>query len=292
MFTFRSLLRQRIAACILVMAFASAIAVAVTSFAPAVSEDIDDKAVVGLSLPLPKSDRKVLETAADAGEPEAQLKLANEISLYQGRGIRAFQFIRQAADQQHPRAEYEMGVMLSGQILVWERDSSEIAKFVAAHRDDVSWTKVDGAEGVSLDTDHVKALHWFEKAAQHGSRLAWSDLATIYKEGRGAKPDPAKAAKWVRKLASVGEPIYILDYARRLGDGEGVAPDPIEAFAWSLLVIESAYPAGSGIGSSARDIQRSLERRLSSDEILAARVRAKDIGKQTSVCVGGYQNCG
>jgi len=291
MFNFRSSLRQRMVAGVLVAAVASAIAVAVTSFVPAAAEHHDDTAVVGLRLPLPEDDRKSLEAAAEAGDPEAQFKLANEISLYQGPGIRAFQLYRLAAEQRHPRSEYEMGVMLSGQILVWERDSSEIAKLEAAPPGDVTWTKVKDAEGVSLVVDHIKALHWFEKAAEHGSRLAWSNLATIYKEGRGVKPDPVEAAKWVRKLAEAGEPTFIVNYARRLRDGEGVTPDPIEAFAWSLLLVESAYPADSGIGIWSREIQKDLERKMSSDEISAARLRAKEIGKHTRVCVGGPENC-
>jgi TPR repeat protein len=286
-----SSLRLGMGICVLAAALACATVAALVSATFPAAQRHDQTAVVGLRSPMPRNELKDLETAAEAGDREAQSRLAHEISLYQGYGIRAFQLIRQAAYQQHPYSQYELGAMFAGEILVWERDSAEIVKLGTAHLDDVTWTEEVGVQGRRLAIDHIKALHWFEKAAENGEYLAWGELATIYKEGRGVHPDPSESARWVKKLASAGDPGYMLDYASRLDQGQGVSPDPNEAYAWSLLVVESAYPAASAIGSKARTIQRGLERKLSSDEMVAARLRAKELAKHTSVCVGGIQNC-
>lgn len=273
------------------MALSSVIAVVVTMLAFSEARHHDEAAIVGLSLPIPESELKVLEAAADAGNPEAQSRLAHEISRFQGPGIRAFQLIRRAADQRHPYSEYEMGMMLTGEILVWERDESEIAKLGTPVPNDVTWIKGPGGEGVSLAMDHGKAVQWFEKSAAQGVYLAWRKLAVAYKDGRGVEPDPIQSTAWVRRLANAGDPGYMLDYARRLEYGEGVEPDSIKAFAWSLLVIESTYPAKSAIGSEARAMGKRLESKLTTDEILAAKSHAKELAKHTKVCVGGLERC-
>lgn len=273
------------------MALTSVIAVVVTMVAFSEARHHDETAMVGLASPIPESDLKVLEAAAEAGDPAAQSRLAHEISRYQGIGIRAFQLVRRAADQQHPYSEYEMGVMLMGEIPVWERDRSEIAKLGTRVPNDVTWTKGPGGEGVRLAIDHSKAVQWFEKSAAQGVYLAWRELAAVYKDGRGVEPNLIQSAIWVRKLADAGDPHYMLDFARRLEDGDGVEPDSIQAFAWSLLVIESTYPAKSAIGSEARAIGKRLETKLTTADILAARSHAKELAKRTSVCVGGLENC-
>lgn len=273
------------------LALALVIAIIVILVAFSGARHHGETAIVGLSSPLPENELNALKAAAEAGNPDAQLRLAHEISLFQGPGIRAFQLIRRAAVQHHPYSEYEMGMMLAGGFPMWERNKSEIVKFGTPAADDDTWIEGPEGEGIRLAIDHTKAVQWLEKAAAHGVYLAWSELATVYKEGRGVKSDPIQSAKWVRKLADAGDPGYMLDYARRFENGEGVEPDPIQAFAWALLVIESAYPAKSAIGGEARAIGNRLESKLTADENLAARLRAKEIARNTSVCVGGLQNC-
>lgn len=273
----------------IVLATVTAVVVALATFSEALHHD--ERAIVGLSSQVPESERKTLEAAADAGDPDAQSRLAHEISHFQGPGIRAFQLIQRAANQQHPLSEYEMGAMLSGELLVWERDSSEIALSKGAAPDGITWIEGPGGEGIRLAIDHSKAAPWFEKAAGHGVYSAWRKLAAIYKEGRGVEPDPAQSTKWVRKLADAGDPSYMLEYARRLEKGEGVEPAPIQALAWSLLVIESPYPAKSAIGSDARAIGERLALKLTAEGISAARTQTEELSKNTRVCVGGLENC-
>lgn len=273
----------------IVLATVTAVVVVLVAFSEA--QHHDESAIVGLSSPVPENELKTLEAASDAGNPDAQLRLAHEISRFQGLGIRAFQLIQQAANQQHPISEYEMGMMLSGESLVWERNSSEIAISKGAAPDGVTWIKGPGGEGIRLAIDHSKAVPWFEKAADHGVYSAWRELAAIYKEGRGVEPDPAQSTKWVRKLADAGDPFYMLEYARRLEKGDGVGSNPTQALAWSLLVIESPYPAKSAVGSDARAIGERLASKLTTEGMSAARAQAEELSKSTRVCVGGLENC-
>ncbi len=273
----------------IVLAAVTAVVVVLATFSEALHHD--ESAIVGLSSQIPESELKTLETAADAGDPDAQSRLAHEISHFQGPGIRALQLILRAANQQHPLSEYEMGLMLSGELLVWERDSSEIALRKGAAPDGVTWIAGPGGEGIRLAIDHSKAAPWFEKAAGHGVYSAWRKLAEIYKEGRGVEPDLAQSTKWVQKLADSGDPFYMLEYARRLERGGGVEPAPIQALAWSLLVIESPYPAKSAIGGDARAIGERLTSKLTTEGISAARTQAEVLSKSIRVCVGGLENC-
>lgn len=274
---------------VVVLASVTAVVVILLAFSDALHPG--ESAILGLSSPASESELKALVVAAEAGNPDAQPRLAHEISRFQGPGIRSFQLIQRAANQQHPLSEYEMGMMLSGERLVWGRDSSEVAITKGAAPDGVTWVEGPGGEGIRLAIDHSKAVRWFEKAADHGVYLAWRELATIYKEGRGVESNPTQSTKWVQKLADAGDPLYMLDYARRLEKGEGVEPDPIRALAWSLLVIESPYPAKSAVGSDARAIGERLASKLTTEEVSAARAQAEELSKSTRVCVGGLENC-
>lgn len=154
----------------------------------------DEAYVVGLRPPLLSNELKVLEARADAGDPDAQLRLAHELSMYGDIGARAFSLIQRAAYQHHPYAEYELGMIFSGQFRVWEPSKAEMKKYGAASNDPSMWTEEVGAEGVVLVVNHAKALQWFNRAAAQGEHMAWEELAYIYKEGRGVTPDAARYA--------------------------------------------------------------------------------------------------
>src|SRR5437773_12175271 len=52
--------------------------------------------------------------------------------------------------------------------------------------------------GLGVQTDYAKAMHWFVEAAAHGNSDAENQLGWMYQHGQGVEPDDAKAVTWDR----------------------------------------------------------------------------------------------
>ena len=80
---------------------------------------------------------------------------------------------RKAAEQGHPRAQYNLGVLY--------------------------------ANGQGVPQDFTEAAKWFRKAAEQGYAPAQNNLGSLYDKGKGVPLDFAEAAKWYRKAAEQGD---------------------------------------------------------------------------------------
>ncbi|KAI9216947.1 hypothetical protein BC828DRAFT_392366 [Blastocladiella britannica] len=61
-----------------------------------------------------------------------------------------------------------------------------------------------GVEG-DVEIDFAKSMHWFKKAAAHGSALAMSTIGDMYEEGMGVDKDEKLAAEWHAKAEEAGD---------------------------------------------------------------------------------------
>ena len=112
---------------------------------------------------------ELLAGLADAGEPEAQYRVA--IMAQNGLGMvtnepLAFKYMRAAAEQSHALAQHGFGFMY--------------------------------LEGECVDQDPAEAAVWFRKAAEQGLAGSQTTLAMLYQEGRGVDKDPEEAKRWYR----------------------------------------------------------------------------------------------
>lgn len=156
-----------------------------------------------------------LDAAVAAGNPVAQLQKGLTL-LQTGKETEAAPFIRAAANQTLPAAQYYLGNMYeNGQGVPADAVQARMLTERAAragHRIamyDLALYYIEGKGGVEADMS--MAAQWFEKAAQFGMTDAQYNLAVLYERGTGVTPDPAEAYNWYAIAGSQGDQ----DAARR-----------------------------------------------------------------------------
>ncbi len=84
-----------------------------------------------------------------------------------------------------------------------------------------------------------KAHGWYRKAADAGSPLGMSKLASLYDEGHHGEADPDEAMAWYMKAAEAGEPTAMRRVGDGFRDGKGVAADIVIAIRWYVWAGEA-----------------------------------------------------
>ncbi len=113
----------------------------------------------------------LLSPLADAGDPEAQYRMAimaqNGLGMHDN-ALLAYKYMRAAAEAGHALAQHGLGFMYM--------------------------------EGECVGQDGAKAAEWFTKAAEQGLVGSMTTLAMLYEQGKAGLPkDPEKAREWYRK---------------------------------------------------------------------------------------------
>ena len=115
--------------------------------------------------------------AAEQGDAEAQIAVAN---FFSGRGNsdeEAVKWYRRAAEQEHPEAQYELGLRYK--------------------------------YGSGVEKDETEAVKWYRKAAEQGHDLARNALGICYEKGIGVAKDPDEANKWKQMYLQSDVPVIL-----------------------------------------------------------------------------------
>lgn len=117
-----------------------------------------------------------IQAAADAGDPEAQAKIAGILmSFHSPQNFReSLEYAKKAAE----------GGSLHGMYVL-----------ALAYQ-----------HGRGTEQDHKAAFHWYEKAAVAGYAPAQTNLACLYGRGDGVEQDEETAMQWLRKAADQQDP--------------------------------------------------------------------------------------
>lgn len=99
--------------------------------------------------------------------------------------------------------------------------------------------------GQGVAADPVKAMHWYELAANQGNRKAMHNLAVAY--ASGSKKDMAEAARWFARAAALGLADSQFNLAVLYERGDGVPQSLADAYKWY-----SVAAAGGDAESKAR----------------------------------------
>ena len=86
--------------------------------------------------------------------------------------------------------------------------------------------------------DHVNALKYFHRAAEHGLPDAQNNLGIAYDDGKGVPMDQVEAAKWFRLAAEQGNIFGQFNLGRAYLIGKGVPENITEAIKWFRLSAE------------------------------------------------------
>lgn len=121
-----------------------------------------------------------------------------------------------------------------------------------------------GARGT--EEDPVEAARWFRLAAEQGDARAQTNLASLYRTGRGVERDDVEAVNWLVKAAEQRHPRAMYLLAERFAQGKGVPQSPVLAYVWmsraASLGSPSAQHRQKQLASSMTAKQREAARRL------------------------------
>jgi tetratricopeptide (TPR) repeat protein len=115
---------------------------------------------------------------------------------------------RQAAEQGHAGAQYQLGFQYQMGICL-PRDYGKAAEWFlkAAEQgaaDAQLFLGLCYEKGRGVPQDYGKAVEWFLKAAEQGAAVSQYNLGLCYKNGWGLPQDREKAKEWFRKGAAGG----------------------------------------------------------------------------------------
>lgn len=175
-----------------------------------------------------------LRLAAESGDVDAQWQLYHELESRKADDPdlddEAARWLLNAAEQGHPRAEYE-----------W-----------ASHEHAICANRVP--------REHCPvAIAWLWKAVGHGVRDAAFMLAMLYTDGRVVDQDRVEAFHLRVRAAEWGSKMSAILLARMYGDGaDVVARDPVESYKWYQIAMRSEDVRSPDY----REIQRERDQRL------------------------------
>ena len=131
--------------------------------------------------------------------------------------------------------------------------------------------------GDGVTQDYEEAAKWWQKAADKGNADAENNLAIAYYNGRyyngkGVAVRKVEAAQLWKRAAYRGHTPAQISLGNCYYSGEGVLKDLVEAYAyWNIAAIND---------TSAGNKRDSVEKYLSSVEVLSAQKRSKEIQKE------------
>ncbi|KAK3817115.1 MAG: hypothetical protein JOS17DRAFT_820495 [Linnemannia elongata] len=163
---------------------------------------------------------------ADHGDAHAQVALGDRFKdgrqVYQDHQAAMGWYIK-AADQNHPRAQYGIG-------LLYEQ----------------------GEDGVPQD--HSKAFEWFHKAALQGYADAQAKVSHVHTKGAGVPKDNIEAMEWMVKAAENGHAGTQYNMGAAYEKGLGVPQSDSKAFEWYLKSADQEYAEAQARVASAFEV--------------------------------------
>ncbi len=116
---------------------------------------------------------------------------------------KAAQWLQKAAERDHPRAQYTLGILYS--------------------------------HGWGVTKNEAQAVQWFTRSAQRGYGPSMYHLGWMYHKGDGAPQNYASSMRLMRDAAGQGMAAAHYALGSFFEHGDGVTPDPVEALKWYTL---------------------------------------------------------
>ena len=103
------------------------------------------------------------------------------------------------------------------------------------------------ASGDGMPEDDVKAVEWWNKAAEQGNADAYNRLAAAFDEGHGVAKDEEQAIGWWRKGAETGNREAQANLGLALVLGKTASRDVEKGVEWIRLSADANYPSAQFI---------------------------------------------
>jgi TPR repeat protein len=196
-----------------------------------------------------------------------------------GREETAAARFRQAAEQGHAAASYELGrAYAEGRGIPQNLEAGAKWLNLAADRGDPRAQYLVGAAfyaGKGVLQDRARAAAYLGKAAVQGHADAQYLLAKAFANGQGVPKDPAWAARWYAKAARQGQLEAQYTTGVISSAGRGLPKDPVAGYAWIVIAAERGH-------RGAVELRPVLAEQLDRQEISAAEARAAAFAPQSN----------
>ena len=161
----------------------------------------------------------------NALKAEAEGRLTDAVALYQ-----------QAANQNLPQAQYQIGYMYYAGDGIQRNDAMAAAWLKKAADQGLAQAQmmmgVLYSNGRGVPQSFVLAAQWYTKAAEQQYAQAQYYLAYLYVVGQGVPADENEASNWFLRAAENGVVDAQHQIGVRLARGEGIDQDVIEGYKW------------------------------------------------------------
>lgn len=183
--------------------------------------------------------------------------------------VEAAKWYRLAADQGHPGARNNLGVLYEYGRGV-QQDYAEAVKWyrlVAEQGDTLGQYNlgVRYENGRGVPQDYLEAAKWYRLAADQGSARSQYQLALLYAEGKGVREDLSEAVKWFRRSADQGFSLAQSSLGVSYERGNAVSLDLVRAYMWFTLA--AARANGDFERAYAADGLKRLTKTMTADQI-------------------------
>jgi uncharacterized protein len=154
-----------------------------------------------------RGDFDTREVSVEVDEFNLTIKSA-KLLLEKEKPKEAERLFRKAAEQGHPDAQFELGILCqydraikgkSKEAIKWYEKAAEHGHAKAQYQLGRCYYLGWGVKGKK-----ETAVNWYQKAADQGHPGAQTDLATCYQFGNGTKQNELEAVKWFKKAANQG----------------------------------------------------------------------------------------
>lgn len=191
----------------------------------------------------------VLLPAAEAGDPNAQNIVGDAYDS--GKGVepdplKAREWWSRAAEQGFSKAQYNLGRLLSQGAEGIEPDYTEAERWLTAAMDQENGDAFNEmgrmwAEGRGREADPAKALEFYRKGAELGSRAAIANLGAAYAVGAGVDVDYARAFEHLSRAAAMGDPQALHNMGVLYENGYHVSTDKLAAVFYYSAALDAGY---------------------------------------------------
>ena len=186
-----------------------------------------------------------LQEAEEAQGEDGVLEVLSDRWNENANQAEAAKWIRQAAEQEHAKAQYLLGLCYLNGTGVAQNPAEALKWLYAAAEQEHADAQYDLGrcylDGTGVAQNPAEAVKWFRFAAEQGHARAQYALGACYVGGIGVEQNMFEAAKWIRQAAEQEH----AEAQYRLGccylKGIGVSADQTEAVKWISAAAEQEH---------------------------------------------------
>lgn len=190
----------------------------------------------------PQTDYAKAKSYYEAAEDHQYARIALGFLYYHGQGVKKDAAKAKELFDAVITDGFEEAYLGKGSVAMDEKNYAEALKhytkaaageepvYVADAMRELGWMY---SQGLGVKQDHVKALEWYQKAADLGAAAAMNNIGYMYQNGFGVKADYIQAAKWYDKAANLGQAEAMMHLGFMYFQGFGVKQDYAKAMEWN-----------------------------------------------------------